>query len=162
MVGASDVGEEIRSQEQDRHWTWRKLVGSVANNLKWECVALQTGDGEIQGAMIYRMDTFLMLYADEGTIYVDRLATAPRNRDWVFGSAEYRGVGTNLLKFATCHSFMLGLGGRISCVSLPSGRTHRFYEKLGFVAAGLDASGGCKFELSPESAQEWLRSEGLL
>ena len=156
------VTRQAREQEDDHHWVWRKLVGQHRNDLAWEFVAAQTDDGEVQGAMGYRIDLRSLLHPDLTTVYVDRLAVAPRNRPWLVPEPRYKGVGSGLLLRAVCHSYVLGLGGRVSLASLPSERTRGFYERRGFIATGESEDGLVEYELSDEAAQRWLQQEGYL
>ena len=151
-----------RDEEGDHHWVWRKLVGEHRNNLAWEFVAAQTEDEEIQGAIGYRIDFTSYLVPELTTVYVDRIAVAPRNRPWLVESPVYGGVGRALLLRAVCHSYTLGLGGRVNLVSLPTDRTRQFYEKRGFTCAGEDDEGLIEYELSDQAAQRWLQEEGHL
>ena len=109
----------VRRDEDDHHWVWRKLVGEHRNHLAWHFAACQTPDGEIQGAIGYRIDFRSILVPEAGSVYVDRIAVAPRNRSWLVKSPLYGGVGEGLLLRSVCHSYILGLGGRVNLVSLP-------------------------------------------
>ena len=151
-----------REDEDDHHWPWRKLVGEHRSDLTWEFVGVQTDDGEIQGAIAYRIDFKSFLVPELTSVYVDRLAAAPRNRPWLVADPIYKGSGKGLLLRAVCHSYLLGLGGRVNLVSVPSERTRRFYERRGFAAVREDEDGSIEYELSDEAAQRWLQEEGYL
>lgn len=151
-----------RKDEGDHHWVWRKLVGEHHNQLAWHFVACQTADGEIQGAAGYRIDYRSILVPEEGSVYVDRIAVAPRNRAWLVKNPLYMGVGVGLLLRAVCHSYILGLGGRVNLVSLPSEQTRQFYERRGFTRLNEDDDGMVEYELSDEAAQRWLEQAGYL
>ncbi len=151
-----------RSDEDDHHWLWRKLVGEHHHNLKWEFVCAQTEDGEVQGAIAYRIDFKSFRAPALTSVYVDRLATAPRNRPWLVEDPLYGGVGQGLLLRAVGHSYLLGLGGRVSLVSMPRERTRRFYEEKGLIAVREDDDGSVEYELSEDAAQRWLHREGCL
>jgi GNAT superfamily N-acetyltransferase len=148
--------------EDDHHWPWRKLVGQHRNDLTWEFVGAQTDDGEIQGAIAYRIDFKSFLVPALTSVYVDRLAAAPRNRPWLVADPLYRGAGKGLLLRAVCHSYLLGLSGRVNLVSVPRERTRRFYERRGFVAVREDEEECIEYELSDQAAQRWLQEEGYL
>ena len=108
---------ELRGQprdEDDHHWVWRKLVGEHRNQLAWHFVACQTPDAEIQGAVGYRIDFRSILVPEAGSVYVDRIAVAPRNRSWLVSNPLYGGVGEGLLLHSVCRSYILGLGGRVT------------------------------------------------
>lgn len=151
-----------RDEEDDHHWPWRKLVGAHRNDLTWEFAGVQTEDGEIQGAIAYRIDFRSFVDPALTTVYIDRLAAAPRNRPWLVASPAYRGVGRGLLLRAVCHSYLLGLGGRVNLVSVPHERTRRFYNGRGLVRVREDEDGSIEYELSDEAAQRWLQEEGYL
>jgi hypothetical protein len=74
------VSKRKRSEEGDHHWTWRKLVGVLRLDLAWDSLAIKSAGGNVEGAMTYRIDAKSQLEPGEGVVYVDRLATAPRNR----------------------------------------------------------------------------------
>jgi len=148
-------------QEGDHHWVWRKLVGEHRNDLAWEFVAAQTEDEEVQGASCYRIDFRSYLAPELTTVFVDRFAVAPRNRRWLVDNPIYGGVGKGLLLRVVCHSYLLGLGGRVNLVSLPSERTRQFYERRGFIAVGEDDE-GLEYELTDQVAKRWLQEEGYL
>jgi GNAT superfamily N-acetyltransferase len=148
--------------EGDRDWEWRKVVALRRSDLRWESLAVQTPDKEIQGAISYRIDTSSFLDPEVPTVYVDRLAAAPRNRPWLVDTPRYRGVGSRLLLAAVCHSYALGLGGRVSLISLPSPRTRAFYQRRGFRTVNPYIDGMMEYELEDQAAQAWLREEGYL
>ena len=52
-----------------------------------------TDDGNIQGAALYYLNGMSYLEPDAGSVFADRLATAPRNRDWLVAEPACRGVG---------------------------------------------------------------------
>ncbi|HVA46503.1 MAG TPA: hypothetical protein VNH11_09025 [Pirellulales bacterium] len=156
------VSKSKRAQEGDHHWVWRKLVGEHRNSLVWDFIGAQTDDGDIQGAISYRIDARSFLSPEFGTVYVDRLAAAPRNRPWLVPSPRFAGVGKGLLLRTVCHSYWLGLNGRVNLMSLPSERTRAFYENRGFIATRERDDGMIEYELPAESAQAWLTQEGLL
>src|SRR5262245_25111919 len=49
-------GNKGGTGEEDREWCWADLVAEAENKDYWDATALQTADGRIQGAMIYRTD----------------------------------------------------------------------------------------------------------
>jgi hypothetical protein len=150
------------ADEDDHHWVWRKLVGKHQNQLAWHFVACQTDDGEIQGAAGYRIDYRSVLAPEAGSVYVDRIAVAPRNRLWLVTNPLYIGIGVGLMLRVVCHSYILGLGGRVSLISLPSERTRQFYQHRGFTRLSEDDDGMVEYELDEEAAQRWLEQAGYL
>jgi hypothetical protein len=150
------------ADEGDHHWVWRKLVGEHRNDLAWHFLGCQTTDAEIQGAAGYRIDFCSVLAPGEGSVYVDRIAVAPRNRRWLVETPLYAGVGDGLMLRVVCHSYILGLGGRVSLVSLPSERPRRFYERRGFTRVSEDDDGMVEYELEEEAARRWLQQAEYL
>src|SRR5262245_58933842 len=81
-----------RELEGDHSWKWSKIIGELRNNRWCETFAVQTDDDEVQGAILYRLNTRSFVNKNEGAIYVEGLATAPRNRPWLVDFPVYRGV----------------------------------------------------------------------
>lgn len=157
--------KKARVNEDDHHWPWAKLVGEARlgpGGQYSRCVAVQTGDGAIQGAAIYYLNGQSFLEENVPAVLVDRLATAPWNRDWLVSSPRYRGTGTALLYWVIAHSYDVGFGGRVNLLSVPTSRTVDYYQKLGFVRTGEDDSGMILLELPPDKAVELLHRRGLL
>ena len=153
---------KARKNEGDNHWLWRKLVGARRSDKAWEALAVQNMRGAVEGAMLHRIDAKSQLETGEGVVFIDRLATAPRNRPWLVESPEYRGVGSVLLLAAVRQSYSLGLGGRVWLTSLPNERTRMYYKRRGFVPIFTDEEGMIDFELPARKAQAWLQEEGYL
>ena len=123
----------------------------------------QTEDEDVQGAIGYRVDFKSYLAPELTTVYVDRIAGRPcANRPWLVENPLYKGVRKGLLLQAVCHSYLLGLGGRVNLGSLPSERTRHFYDKTGFIRVGENDEGLIEYELSDQAAQQWLHEEGYL
>ncbi len=154
--------KKVREVEVDHHWVWRKLVGQHRNDLVWDSLAVQRPTGHVERAMLYRIDAKSQIETNKGTIYVDRLATAPRNRPWIVKNPRFKRVGSTLLLAAIRHSYTLGLGGRVWLTSLPSERTREFYKKRGFVPIYEDDGGMIDFEIPAARAVKWLKIEGYL
>jgi hypothetical protein len=151
-----------RSEEGDHHWRWRQIVGGLRTRANWEALAIETEDGAIQGAIVYRIDAISQLEPDKGAVYGERLATAPRNRPWLVNPPHLRGAGETLLLAAVRHSYQLGLGGRVWLCSLPSERTRSFYVNRGFRVIFKNPDGRIDFELPSDRAERWLVEEGYL
>ena len=156
------VSAARRQAERDHHWNWTQHVGSLRNDIFARCVAVQTPDGEIQAAMTYRVNGRSFLEPGEGAVYGERLATAPRNREGLVPAPLYRGAGMALMNYAICHSYQLGLGGRMTLRSLPTPQTIEFYERLGFRATGEVGDDMMLYELGSHGASTLLRERGLL
>jgi hypothetical protein len=157
-----EVSRSLRAQEDDHHWLWRKIVGEHKNDRAWEMLAVESPGGAIEGAITYRIDALSQIESGEGTVYADRLATAPRNRHWLVNARIYQGVGTVLLLAAVRHSYLLGLGGRVLLTSLPRERTRGFYTRRGFQVTLEREDGMIDFELPTARAAAWLEEEGYL
>lgn len=143
-------------------WDWAPIAGAARIN-KWaEVIGLQTAEGDIQGAIGYWTNGKSLLEHGLGSVFVEHFATAPRNRPWIVGNAAYRGVGTGLMLYTVCHSYMLGLGGRVTLVSLPTEHAVRFYRNRGFSELATLDDGKIEFELATSQARAWLRDEGIL
>jgi GNAT superfamily N-acetyltransferase len=157
-----EVSRSLRIQEVDHHWRWRQIVGSHRNDRAWEMLAVESTGGIIEAAIAYRIDALSRIDSGEGTVYADRLATAPRNRPWLVNAPSYRGAGTALLLAAVRHSYLLGLGGRVWLSSLPSERTRGFYARRGFQVTLEHENGMIDFELPSARAVAWLEEGGYL
>jgi hypothetical protein len=154
------VSKTERRKENDHSWNWAKRLGELRNDQWHEAVAVQTDDGQIQGAILYRTDAKSFVAEDQGAVYVEALATAPRNRPWLVESPLYRGVGEGLLLRAITHSYLLGLEGRTNLVAFDDDRTIKFYTNRSFALVGYDDELPM-FELTPEAAKIWLLEEGF-
>lgn len=159
-----EVSKGTRSQENDHGWQWAKRLGELRDDRWHSALAVQTDDGRIQGAILYHLDTRSFIETDAGAVYIEAVATAPRNRPWLVSTPVYRGVGSGLLLCAVMHSYKLGLGGRVNLLSAEDSRTIEYYKRRGFAPAGYDDDAGNeplpRFELDTDSAQSWLREEG--
>jgi hypothetical protein len=97
---------EMRKKENDNSWHWAKRLGELRNDRWHESFAIETQDGNIQGAILYWLNTRSFVESEKGAVYLEALATAPRNRPWLVSSPLYRGVGENLLLRAAVHSYI--------------------------------------------------------
>ncbi len=154
------VSKATRMNEEDHHWEWRKLVGLHHKSLAWEAIAVCSDSGEVEGAILYRIDAKSRIDDEKGAIYVDRIATAPRNRPWLV-SPEYKGIGSTLLLTAVRQSYYLGFGGRVWLESLPSVQTRNYYSKR-VCQVISEREDGISLELTVANAEKWLESEGYL
>lgn len=157
-----EVSSRLRSKEADTHWTWRKLIGEIRSDSNWDAFAIKSASGNVEGAMTYRIDAKSQLELGVGVVYVDRLATAPRNRPWLVDPPKYKGIGSVLLLAAVRESYALGFGGRVWLTSLPSEQTRQFYRNRGFREIFKDEDGMIDFELPIKRAEEWLQQAGYL
>lgn len=155
------TSKKVRQQENDYHWKWAKRIGELKNDRLHEAVAVQTDDGDIQGAILYWINGKSYIDEGQGSVSVEALATAPRNRPWLVQSPRFRGVGEVLLLRAVIHSDALGLRGRTNLVAFNDAKTVAFYQNRGFAVVGNDDDLPI-MELAPDAAQSWLRNEGYL
>jgi len=145
--------------EPDSHWQWRAIDSTCQNKPYFRAVAAKTQDGQIQAAMVYRVDAKSVLERGEKAVYVDRLATAPRNRDTLMEAPVYRGGGSGLLVVAVAQSYSLGFQGRLNLVPIAN---LAWYENCGFVPTEVETNDGFLYELPKDRALELLQRKGLL
>jgi|GEM_PF-1110952 len=151
-----------RQKEGDHAWSWTRIVGEVRQDRFAKLVAVQTPDGEIQGAIKYLFDGESLLQPGEPSIFVEYLAAAPQNREWMVNPPKYRGVGTALVFYAVCDSWISGRQGRVTLVSLSSEKTREFYTRRGFSEVSTLEDGNVEFEMTSIAAERWLRQRGML
>ena len=151
-----------RQKEGDHAWSWTRIVGEVRQDRFANLVAVQTPDGEIQGAIKYLFDGESLLEPGEPSIFVEYLAAAPQNREWLVNPPKYRGVGTALVFYAVCDSWISGRQGRVTLVSLSSEKTREFYTRRGFSEVSTLEDGNVEFEMTSIAAERWLRQRGML
>ncbi len=152
-----DVPTSKRKAENDNHWNWTRNVGSHRNQILWECVAVLSVEEKIEGAMIMRFDLKSRLEENQGCVYIDYLATAPRNRAWLVENPVYKGVGTELVYWAVRQSFAAGFNGRVSLDADPKPETLEFYQSRGFIAVEPFNEGLEGYELAADFAEEWAK-----
>lgn len=166
VVGSDLLAKFLGFLEQRFHLVLAELPSDwVGLALDLEAPVLSSGfevSGAIEGAIAYRIDAESRLQPGDGAVFVDRIATAPRNRPWVLEPPKYRGIGSILLLAAVRHSYLLGLGGRVWLTSLPSERTQKFYQDRGFEVIFEDEDGMIDLELPAVAAEKWLKKRGFL
>lgn len=150
--------------EGDSHWNWENLVKDYGNLILHECVAILSKENYLEGSMIYHFNAKSKLELGKGSVYVERVSSAPRNRNWLVNNPLYKGVGTVLLYWAVKESYNSGLGGRVSLESLPTPSTVKFYKNKGFVRTNLTQPSNdlVDYELPGIAALDWLKKEGDL
>ena len=77
-------------------------------------------------------------------------------------SPLYRGGGTGLLYRVMAHSYSLGFGGRVNLCALPVPNTEEFYQRLGFLPAGMNPEDMMIYEIRPGQAVKNLINAGWL
>lgn len=119
--------EELQKYKtQDKHWDWLFKLNFIRRNSEFEGYALEA-EGNTQGLMKIETQRHGS-HKEYGKklVYVEFLASAPWNRKVIQRPPMFRGVGTNLLRYARLRSVELGYGGRVGLHSLPE--SVQFYE----------------------------------
>ena len=152
------------TNEGDRHWKWERIAREYSKDALHACVAIRSEQGYIEGAMAYDFTAKSVLEPALGSVYIDRLATAPRNRAPLISDPAYKGVGSALIYLAVLESYLSGLDGRIVLQSLPTQATIDFYQNKGFVKTDMSqlTTGLIDYELPKAAALVWLKKEGDL
>src|SRR5207248_10380078 len=127
-----------------------------------EKVAIVTGDGLVQGAMMISSEPVdSVLLKDSTALMIELLFTAPRNRPMLRKdrSSYYVAVGTELLTWGAWYSREMGWACRILVDGSPD--FIQWYERRGLQKLGLDpiVFEGVVYtpmELSEEAAQRLL------
>lgn len=124
----------------DRHWNWNEMgIEHDGRMLAAEKVAIVTGDGAVQGAMMISTEPVpSVLSPDTGALFVELLFTAPRNRPTLRrdGNAFFLGVGTELLTWGAWLSRKRGCEGRLLLDGSPE--YVGWYEKRGLQKLGAN------------------------
>lgn len=159
-----NVSAQDMNGEGDFEWDWERITRYFGGKLLNECVAILSQEDYLEGAMIYHFNAKSKLEPGKGSVYVERVSSAPRNRNWLVNQPFYKGVGTVLLYWAVRESYDAGLRGRVSLESLPTPSTVKFYKNKGFIRTDLtQPSGGLvDYELPESAALAWLKQEGDL
>jgi hypothetical protein len=147
------------SDQPDRDWEWRAIVSRYQNRPNFRAVCVMSGDSAIQAAMLFRVDAYSALESGQRAVFVERLASAPRNRQGLVANPLFRGGGTGLLVYAIVVSYSLGLSGRVNLIPVAN---EDFYLNFGFVATPVTQDQDVVFELSASTALATLKERGLL
>jgi hypothetical protein len=155
--------KKARLEYPDYQWWWRKIVGKYQNKWLVQRLAVVTDDGNVQGAIVFDPDYESYLNPGISTVYVEYLASAPRNRRKLADDPLYRGTGSALLLIAMYYSRKAGLGGRLTLCPLPN-VVDWYVERHGFRDTGVSAGRSNFLELPPEGAEYALQelSERIL
>ncbi|MCA9066109.1 MAG: hypothetical protein KDA96_23740 [Planctomycetaceae bacterium] len=145
--------------EPDRHWEWRVIVSKFQHKPYFQSKCVKTQDGLIQAAMLFRVDAMSALDAGKRAVFVDRLATAPQNREALVKAPRFRGGGTALLLYAVAQSYSLGFEGRVNL--FPVANKH-FYTERGFQRTDVAEGEDVLFELPAATAIRMLNARGLI
>lgn len=146
-------------EEPDFHWEWRELVSAFQNKPAFRARCVRCSRGRVHGAILLRVDAKSALDPGERAVFVDRIATAPWNRDQVATIPLFRGIGTGLLAYTIALSYSLGFGGRVSLIPIAH---QNFYANRGFVPTETTEKGETLFELPAAVAHRSLAAKGLI
>ncbi|MCO6454545.1 MAG: hypothetical protein J5I93_04435 [Pirellulaceae bacterium] len=135
------------------------IVAKFQNKPFYRSKCVVTEDKFIQAAMLFRVDALSALSTGKRAVFVDRLATAPQNRDKLVKAPVFRGGGTGLLVYAVAQSYSLGFEGRVNL--FPVANEH-FYTGLGFQPTDVSEGQDVLFELPAASAIRLLKERGLI
>lgn len=145
--------------EPDSHWKWREIISYYQNDPKWVARCVRTGDGVIQGALLLRKKVKSVLEPGKKAVFVDRVATAPWNRDRVAKKPHFRGVGTGFVLYSIVLSYSQGFGGRVNLQAVAS---EDFYAKQGFEPTAIQQDGEIVWEIRADVAQRKLIERGII
>lgn len=160
--------DPLEPEPIDRHWNWHEFAiehGGVL--LPSERVALITGDGEVQGAMLMSTVPIDSLLESPGrALLVELLFTAPRNRPNLRRdqSQFFVGVGKILLAWASWFSRECGYQGRLRLDASPD--FIGWYKNRGFdfVDESVEPFEGVQYtpmELPVAAAKMLIESAGM-
>ncbi len=144
--------------EPDRHWQWRAIISRHQSKPSFQAKCVRTQDSQIQAAMLFRVDAMSALEQGQHAVFLDRLATAPRNRDGLFDAPVFRGAGTGLLTYAVALSYSLGFSGRVNLFPVAN---EEFYTSKGFRVTTVVAGEETLFEIPTNDAMRLLTERGL-
>ncbi len=145
--------------EPDSHWKWREIISYYQNDPKWTARCVKTEDGSIQGALLLRKKVKSVLVPGEKAVFIDRVATAPWNRDKLAKMPRFRGVGTGFVLYSIVLSYSQGFGGRVNLQAVAS---EEFHAKQGFEPTTIQQDGEIVWEISAETAQLKLIERGII
>ncbi|MCL2640775.1 MAG: GNAT family N-acetyltransferase [Phycisphaerales bacterium] len=135
-----DLDPRAAENSIDRHWSWFAPVDLAEVPLSCLRVAIVTGDGQIQGAMVISSDSVpSSLHPGQRCLFVDQICSAPRNRSRLRKDKEkwFKGVGTELLQWGVRLSVELGCDGKLWLLASPEGEA--VYRWLGFRELNLES-----------------------
>ncbi|MBG1265440.1 GNAT family N-acetyltransferase [Nostoc sp. WHI] len=135
---ASAWKEQLRLYgQEDKFWDWEfKLQFVISRQPNREGYAIEY-EGETQGLMLIETQMHgSRLSEGKRLVYLDGIASAPWNREFIQRPPKLKGVGTALLTFARNRSVELGYEGRVGLHSLPG--AEEFYDNQGMIDLGED------------------------
>lgn len=132
---------------------------SERGRIEFQAKCVKTDDGGIQSALLFRVDAMSAISPREPAIFIDRLATAPQNRDNLVSAPVLRGSGTGMLIYTIALSYSLGFGGIVNLFPIAN---EQFYIRLGFEPTGVTEGVDALFELPATAANALLVERGLI
>ena len=136
--------------QPDRSWRWAKLMTDESQTPGMECWAVCLPKGDIAEGAMMLSEALSIRRPGEPALYIEYLATAPRNRDGLSPTPRFKGVGCLLLRHAVDRSIETGCGGSLLLSALPS--AYDWYIRRGFEdTSEVDSEGYPLLEL-PEGA----------
>lgn len=123
--------------QEDKFWDWEfKLKFIINRQENREGYAIEYS-GETQGLMLIETQMHGSRISEgKRLVYIDGIASAPWNREFIQRPSKLKGVGTALLAFARNRSIELGYEGRVGLHSLPG--AEEFYDNQGMIDLGED------------------------
>lgn len=154
--------EEGLSVAEDKRWNWPQFAADSVGQGLPDCVGILTPeDGQIQGALWLDAAVPSLLCPHQQALHVQRLATAPRNREGVAEEPRFKATGRALMLYSITYSYAFGLEGRINLSSLRGAQS--FYEGLGLIDTRETDHEDLKiFEVTPLVARRMLKTYHLL
>jgi len=164
----SSIPRHLLDQEKDQGWDWVKLADGIQREQDSEegtqkrcCVAITAENRTLfaQGAIFYRLDALSLEKPGLPAVYVEWVASAPRNRRNLVGkNAAFTGTGENLVAIAIADSIYNGFDGRV--LLKPLDTAVEFYKKMRFEKVLDPADGRSYYEIGGEMAKAHIRLRG--
>ncbi len=156
-----DIETPLREpkNEPDRHWDWCEIVSYYQNKPQFQAKCVRSSERYIECAMLFRVDALSAFDEGERAIFVDRLATAPRNRQGLAKRPVFRGAGHGLLTYSIALSYSLGFSGRVNLIPVAN---EDFYTERGFLPTNVTVDEDIVFEIPADQAIGLLQKRGLI
>lgn len=155
-------------EEEDQSWGWEEAAGEIHQELNSgegsmrRCYAVITTEGRsllAEGAILYRLNAASILNPGGGAVFVEWVASAPRNRRHLVGqNIRLSGVGENLITIAIADSVYNGFNGHVALS--PLDKSVGFYEKMRFERVIDPEDGRSYYEIGGDVAKAHIRLRG--
>ncbi len=137
---------------EDAHWRWtKKAINLSSQEYNW---FFYRAENSVQGAcLIYHPKNSVI--DEEGIFYIEYVAVAPWNRPNPLEPARFKGVGSELIRYASSFATeSLGLRPGFSLHSLP--KAAPYYRKIGMTCYPEKSKDSLDyFEMAREAAQKF-------